>query len=128
MAAIESLPLRHTVWVAEKFACVSARIAENRRNSAGLAFKPHRRKSPVESRGRVFWRFSLEAHAQSGFNDDTAFVDGVAQSMEATLENRNAILVIVTECHRANLLQKLMADGVDVDSAVERRLLIFLDV
>ncbi len=52
--------LRHPVWVAEKSGCIAARIVENRRNSGGLAFKPHRRKSPVESRGQVFWRFSLE--------------------------------------------------------------------
>ena len=36
-------------------------VSENRRNSAGLAFKPHRRKCRVEARGQVFWRFSLEA-------------------------------------------------------------------
>ena len=52
--------LRHTVWVAEKSGCITARIAENRRNSGGLAFKPHRRKCAVEPRGQVFWRFSLE--------------------------------------------------------------------
>ena len=34
----------------------------------------------------------------------------------------------MTESHRADLLQKLRADGVNVDSAVERRLLILLDV
>jgi hypothetical protein len=57
----ESQSLRHTVWVAEKSGCITARIAENRRNFAGLAFKPYRRKCPVEARGQVFWRFSLEA-------------------------------------------------------------------
>jgi DNA-binding NarL/FixJ family response regulator len=71
---------------------------------------------------------SVERHELRLYADDTAFVDGLAQSIEATLENRNATLVIVTECHRANLLQKLTADGVDVDSAIERRLLTLLDV
>jgi hypothetical protein len=71
---------------------------------------------------------SVERHELRLYADDTAFVDGLAQSIEATLENRNAIVAIVTESHRANLLQKLRADGVNVDSAVERRLLILLDV
>jgi hypothetical protein len=57
---VESLPLRHTVWVAEKLSCITARIAENRRNSVGLAFKPHWRKCLVEPRSQVFWRFSLD--------------------------------------------------------------------
>src|SRR6266851_9768198 len=56
----ESLSLRHTVWVAEKLSCITARIAENRRNSVGLAFKRHRRKWLVEPHGLVSWRFSLE--------------------------------------------------------------------
>ena len=71
---------------------------------------------------------SVERHELRLYADDTAFVDGFAQSIEATLENRNAIVVIVTESHRANLLQKLRADGVDVESAVDRRLLILLDL
>jgi hypothetical protein len=40
--------------------CITARIAENRRNSVGLASKPHRRKCLVEPRSQVFWRFSLD--------------------------------------------------------------------
>ena len=36
-------------------------------------------------------------------------------------------LVIVTESHRAHLLQKLRADAVEVDAAVEPGLLIVLD-
>ena len=37
-------------------------------------------------------------------------------------------MVIATESHRAHLLQKLRADAVDVDAAVERGILILLDV
>jgi len=71
---------------------------------------------------------SLEAHELRLYADETAFVDGLAQSTETTLENGNATVVIVTDFHRANLLQKLRADGVDVDSAVTRKLLVFVDV
>jgi hypothetical protein len=56
----ESLSLRHTVLVAEKSRCTTARIAENRRNSLGFTSKPHWRKCLVEPRCQVFWRFSLD--------------------------------------------------------------------
>jgi hypothetical protein len=76
----ESLPLRHTVWVAEKSGYITSRITENRRNSAGLAFKPHRRKCPVEPRGQVFRLFSgghtwLRVH-KSGSRDETDGMGG----------------------------------------------------
>jgi len=38
----ESLPLRHTVWVAEKLGCILAKIARNRRNAAIPSLKPDR--------------------------------------------------------------------------------------
>jgi DNA-binding NarL/FixJ family response regulator len=42
---------------------------------------------------------SVERHELRLCADDTALVDGLAQSIEATLENRNAIVVVVTESH-----------------------------
>ena len=61
-------------------------------------------------------------------SDDAAFVDDFARSIEAALETGNAVVVIATESHRANLLEQLRADGVDVDAAAERKLYIPLDV
>jgi hypothetical protein len=55
----DTLPLRHTVSAAEKSDYITSQIAEHCRNSAGLAFKPHRRKCPVEPREQVCRRFSL---------------------------------------------------------------------
>jgi DNA-binding NarL/FixJ family response regulator len=71
---------------------------------------------------------SVERHELRLCADDTALVDGLAQSIEAILENRNAIVVVVTESHRASLLEKLRADGVDVNGAAEKKLLSFLNV
>jgi len=96
--------------------------ALNDRNSIDTADRALHEKVVARSRLQ-----SDERHELRFCADDTAFVDGLAQSIEANLENRNAIVVIVTESHRADLLQKLRTDGVDVDSAVERRLLILLD-
>jgi len=62
------------------------------------------------------------------YSADAAFVDDFAHSIEAALESGSAVVVIATESHRANLLQQLRADGVDVDAAAERKLYIPLDV
>jgi DNA-binding NarL/FixJ family response regulator len=118
-AGSELLPAIEAVLHGKQF--VSAGLKD--RNSIDTADRALREKVVARSRLQ-----SVERHELRLYADDTAFVDGLAQSIAATLENRNAIVVIVTESHRANLLQKLRADGVDVDSAVERRLLILLDV
>jgi DNA-binding NarL/FixJ family response regulator len=115
----ELLPAVEAVLCGKQF--VSAAL--NDRNSIDTADRALLEKVVARSRLQ-----SDERHELRFYADDTAFVDGLAQSIEATLENRNAIVVIVTESHRADLLQKLRTDGVDVDSAVERRLLILLDV
>jgi DNA-binding NarL/FixJ family response regulator len=118
-AGSELLPAIEAVLRGKQF--VSAAL--NDRNSIDTADRALHEKVVARSRLQ-----SDERHELRFYADDTAFVDGLAQSIEATLENRNAIVVIVTESHRADLLQKLRTDGVDVDSAVERRLLILLDV
>ena len=67
-------------------------------------------------------------HELRFYSHDAAFVDDFAHSIEAALESGNAVVVIATELHRTNLLQKLRADGVDVDAAAERKLYQTLDV
>ena len=62
------------------------------------------------------------------YSDDPAFLDDFAHSVEAALDNGHAVVIIATESHRANLLQHLKADGVDVDCAAGRKLYISLDV
>jgi CheY-like chemotaxis protein len=71
---------------------------------------------------------SVDCHHLRLYADDGPFVDGFAQSIEAVLRNGYASVVIVTESHRSDLLQKLRADGVNVAAAVERGHLILLDV
>ena len=71
---------------------------------------------------------SLDFHDFRLYEDDLAFVDDFAGSIEAAIESGNAVVVIATEPHRSSLLQHLRADGVDVDAVVERKLYIPLDV
>jgi DNA-binding NarL/FixJ family response regulator len=117
-AGSELLPAIEAVLRGEQFVSAGLKDRNSIDNDRAL-----REKAVASSRFQGVERHELRLYA-----DDTAFVDGFAQSIEATLENSNAIVVIVTESHRANLLQKLRADGVDVESAIERRLLILLDV
>lgn len=82
--------------------------------------------------GKVVSRFRMQRveknHEPRFYSDDSGFVDDFAHSIEAAFENGNAVLVVTTESHRENLLQKLKADGVDVDTATERNLYISIDV
>lgn len=71
---------------------------------------------------------SIDCHGLKLCTDNSAFVDGFAQSIETTLESGNASVVIVTESHHSELVQKLKSNGVDVDIAVQKGLLAFVDV
>ena len=52
--------------------------------------------------------------------DDAAVVDGYARFIESALNSGNAVIVVVTESHRACLLPRLEATGVDVAAAIEQ--------
>jgi len=118
-AGSELVPAIEAVLCGKQF--VSAGL--NDRNSIDTANRALHERIVAPSRLQ-----NVERHELRLCGDDAAFVDVLAQSIEATLENRDAIVVIVTESHRTSLLQKLRVDGVDVDSAVERRDLALLDV
>jgi DNA-binding NarL/FixJ family response regulator len=53
-------------------------------------------------------------------SDDAAVVDGFTRFIAAALHVADAAIVLVTESHRAPLLQGLRAQGVDIDGAIER--------
>jgi CheY-like chemotaxis protein len=52
--------------------------------------------------------------------DDVAIVDGFARWIAAALNAADAAIVSVTEGRRTQLVQKLRAQGVDIDGAMER--------
>ena len=71
---------------------------------------------------------TVSCHGLRVYANDIAFVDGLAQSIKAALENGNASIIIASESHCSDVLQKLRADGVDVPAGVEQSLLVLLDV
>ena len=60
--------------------------------------------------------------------DDVCVVDGFARFIEAALRMGRAVIAIATESHRVSLFQKLMANDIDVDAAIEQKSYIPLDI
>jgi DNA-binding NarL/FixJ family response regulator len=67
------------------------------------------------------------SHEVAFYADDDSIVDGYACFIESSLKGGNAVIVVVTESHRASLLRKLEADGVDVAATIEKGRYIPLD-
>ncbi len=68
------------------------------------------------------------SHEVAFYGDDAFFVNDFARFIEAGLNVGNAVIVIATESHRKNLLQRLRAQDVDVATAIEQGGYIPLDV
>jgi len=69
---------------------------------------------------------AADHHQVKFYQDDVALVDGFVHFMEAALKIGDAVVVITTESHRANIIQRLGTDGVDL--ALKREQIIFFDV
>jgi len=92
--------------------------------------KHHALDADANRRDKVAALFPLrnvDCHELKLYPDDSAFVDGISRSIETSLEKGIATVIIATESHRTDLLRKLRADDVNVEAAVERRLLTLLD-
>lgn len=68
------------------------------------------------------------SHAVQFYSDDALFLDGFRRFFTAALKAGNAVIIVATESHRASLLQRLQAGGVDVAAAIERKRYIAIDV
>jgi len=62
------------------------------------------------------------------YSDDAALVDGFARSIAIALKRENVVIVAASEAQRERICQKLSSDGVDVASAIERKIYIPLNV
>jgi DNA-binding NarL/FixJ family response regulator len=66
-------------------------------------------------------------HEVAFYPDDAAFVEGFARVTEAALKVGNAVILIATGPHRADIVQRLRADAVDLDVAIKKGSYIPLD-
>jgi len=61
------------------------------------------------------------------YSNDTVLLDGFTRFIAAALKAGNAAIVLATKSHRDSLLQKLKADGVDTDAALQQGTYVPLD-
>ena len=67
------------------------------------------------------------SHEVAFYAGDNSLVDGYALFIESALKNGDAVIIVVTESHRASLLRRLKADAVDVATSIEQGRYIPLD-
>jgi DNA-binding NarL/FixJ family response regulator len=67
-------------------------------------------------------------HEVEFYADDIGFVDGFARFIEAALKEGKAVIVVATDTHQANLLQRLTADGLNMPTEIEQGNYIPLEV
>src|SRR5882724_5327319 len=61
------------------------------------------------------------------YSNDTVLLDGFTRFIAAALKACNAAIVLATKSHQESLLQRLKAEGVDTDSALQQGTYISLD-
>ena len=61
------------------------------------------------------------------YSDDTVLLDGFTRFIAAALKAGNAAIVLATKPHRNSLLEKLKAEGVDTDAALQQGTYVPLD-
>jgi DNA-binding NarL/FixJ family response regulator len=121
--ASELLSGIRSVLAGKRFISASL-AAKNLTDSKEEQVRYHRNVEPLrEADGKATHR-----HTVNYFRNDSAFVDGFAVFIGATLRGGNPVVVLATESHRASIVRKLNQEGVDVGSAVEGKLLTALDV
>jgi CheY-like chemotaxis protein len=98
--------------------------------SASLQNNPKNQQSNGPNRDNVipFKRLSYARNHEVDFNsDDRHFLDHLTQFIGAALKAGNAAVVVATESHRASLLPRLQAYGVDLSVAIDQGRYIALD-
>jgi len=62
------------------------------------------------------------------FSDDTVLLDSFTRFIATALKADNAAIALVTKSHQESLRQRLRAEGVDTDGAIQQGTFILLDV
>ena len=122
-AGSELLPAVRAVLEGKRFISVSLAGLDITEPSDAQSDNPQRKKvgSPFQAPKNI--RHEVEFYA-----DDAGFVDGFARFIEAALKVGQAVIVIATESHHANLIQRLAADGLNVAAQIEEGSYIPLNV
>ena len=109
---------------------------------ASYIHKPHLQSdllSAIEAvlRGEQFVSRDLSLNERTGsphrhelilYSDDEALLDALTHFVAAALKTGDPAIVWATESHRASLLQRLRAQGVDIDAAIRGETYVSADV
>jgi DNA-binding NarL/FixJ family response regulator len=106
-AASELLPATRAVLEGKRF--VSSTLRSHKFTDISAANAPHR-------------------HELLFFSDDAVLLDRFTRFVAAALKGDNAAIAVVTKSHRESLRQRLKADRVDIDRAIQQGTFILLDV
>jgi CheY-like chemotaxis protein len=80
-------------------------------------------KSPDATGAKV-----LRCHEVQFYSDDAVFLDSFTHFIAAALEAGDLAIVVATESHRDSLVERLKAQGLDMDAAIRQGTYIPLDV
>jgi DNA-binding NarL/FixJ family response regulator len=86
----------------------------------GSGIEGHKLTDPVKAKAPCH-------HEVLFYSNDAVFLRRFTRFIAAALKASNAAIVIATKSHRDNLLQRLKAEGVDVDGAIRQGTYISLD-
>jgi len=89
----------------------------------GHFFEQEAAPPPVPDQAKA--KHSHEVHF---YSDDAAFLLGLAGFVETALDAGNPVIVVASESHRNDLLETLLARGIDGAAAMEQGLYLSLDV
>jgi DNA-binding NarL/FixJ family response regulator len=71
---------------------------------------------------------TARCHQIQFYADDACFLDGFTRFIGSSLKAGNAVIVVATEVHRQNLLQRLQTHGLDIELAIKQGRYTSLDV
>jgi DNA-binding NarL/FixJ family response regulator len=107
---------------------VSRRLADHTLTDPQAAGQLRREEPTASSAARILVRREVgRCHEAQFYSDGSLFLDGFTRFIGTALRARKAVIVIVTESHRASLLQRLQADGLDIRAAISEGRYVALD-
>jgi DNA-binding NarL/FixJ family response regulator len=85
------------------------------------SLKGYRRKDAPEKK-------APHRHEVQFYSEDAVFLDSFTRFISAALKAGDVAIVVATESHRNSLVERLNAQGLDIDAAIRQRTYISLDV
>jgi len=122
-AAAELLPAVDAVLRGTRFVSASLKHLPTKDESISNPYSSTTERGPLPVQSASGRR----KHEVEFYSDHAAFVAGFARFVEAGLKSGSTVIVIANESHRAGLVQKLKANGVDPESMTEHLRLFLMD-